>query len=46
MGFNLGAAMSVSAGIPLFVDVGWEITAELTYEYSFGQSYSETIEIR
>ena len=38
--------MSVTAGIPLFVDTTWEVSAEQTFEYSYGESYSETIEVR
>ena len=32
--------------IPVFAEVGWEITAEQTYEYAYGESHSKTIEVR
>ena len=38
--------MSVTAGIPFFADVGWEISAEQTFEYSYGESHLETMEVR
>ena len=46
MGFAIGVAMSVTAGIPFFAEVGWEVSAEQTFEYSYGESHSETIEVR
>ncbi len=45
-GMNIGAVMSVTAGIPLFVEVGWEISAEANFEYSYGESHTETIQVR
>ena len=45
-GFTIGVAMSVTAGIPLFVETGWEVSAEETFEYSYGESHTETIEVR
>ena len=45
-GFTIGVLMSVTAGIPLFVDTTWEVGAEQTFEYSYGESYSETIGVR
>ena len=38
--------MSVTAGIPFFTEIGWEVSAEETFEYAYGESYSETIEVR
>ena len=38
--------MSVTAGIPLFTEIGWEVSAEETFEYAYGESYSETTEVR
>ena len=45
-GFTIGVLMSVTAGIPFFTEVGWEVSAEETFEYAYGESYSETIEVR
>ena len=45
-GFTQGVSMSVKAGIPMFVENEWTISQEMNFDYGYGGSYTETVEMR